>query len=377
MQSKTGIEHSCPEDSSSDRFCSGNFAFAQYFADEEHHDLIYSTCLKIETALSEVSIWEDNELIHQCNLKFAEQDLLFQFLEQNPHFLERQFGANLSEWQRLQRDVFNTKLETLLDWESEEWLRRKRPTLIYTPEVQGLIQLMAIGFAGLYYYVGLLLWVLHESGQYQRQELTPVYLGGKGSRVLHWLDYTGRFSRDSEINRLLSRMLNRGAGFREMTEPTRLSQHPGDEVACGLVLNSTELRKPIQRVKNVILLGETCELNGQTMSWNTCIDPNENIESLRVSKVEQFSRFLTDFHAALEELQIEGILPLQPNRPSWKFSDSDFLWHEICHTTNHQIQNQLAKDHPNPWRLEPVFILVLKGMLGYLGQQWAEHHRAH
>jgi len=157
LQSKTGIEHSCPEDSSSDRFCSGNFAFAQYFADEEHHDLIYSTCLKIETALSEVSIWEDNELIHQCNLKFAEQDLLFQFLEQNPHFLERQFGANLSEWQGLQRDVFNTKLETLLDWESEEWLRRTRPTLIYTPEVQGLVQLMAIGLASLYYYIGLLL----------------------------------------------------------------------------------------------------------------------------------------------------------------------------------------------------------------------------
>jgi len=290
LQSKTGIEHSCPEDSSSDWFCSGNFAFAQYFADEEHHDLIYSTCLKIETALSEVSIWEDNELIHQCNLKFAEQDLLFQFLEQNPHFLERQFGANLSEWQGLQRDVFNTKLETLLDWESEEWLRRTRPTLIYTPEVQGLVQLMAIGLASLYYYIGLLLRMLYNTRQYERQELTPVYLGGKGSRVLHWLDYTGRFSRNSEINSLLSRMLSRGAGFRDTSEQTRLSQQPGDEVACGLVLsstpNSTKLRKPTQKTKDVIILGETCELNGKTMGWNTCVDSNEMVQSFRVLRAE-------------------------------------------------------------------------------------------
>ena len=35
----------------------------------------------------------------------------------------------------------------------------------------GLIQLMTIGFAGLYYYVGILLRILWEENRYQRQQV--------------------------------------------------------------------------------------------------------------------------------------------------------------------------------------------------------------
>ncbi|MDE5091473.1 MAG: hypothetical protein O4750_06800, partial [Trichodesmium sp. St18_bin3_1_1] len=86
LQVTTGIEHICPEVDNLKYFRSKNAAFAQYFADMEGFDLVRTTCIYMRRETSDISVWYNNELIHQCSVLFAGRHLLSDFLELNPNF---------------------------------------------------------------------------------------------------------------------------------------------------------------------------------------------------------------------------------------------------------------------------------------------------
>ena len=115
----------------------------------------------------------------------------------NPLFLERRFEVNLSDWKGLKGEAFNAKLDVLLRLGGDNWLHNIKPYIEDEQDFHGLIRLTAIGAAGLYYYVGIMLKVLHQEGKYKRDEITPVYIGGNGSRFLNWLAEGGKFSNKS------------------------------------------------------------------------------------------------------------------------------------------------------------------------------------
>ena len=77
----TGVKHFCPEQDNLDYFRTESLAFAQYFADEEEHNLVRSTCIDIGGGTSDISIWENNELVHQCSVRLAGRQLISQFFE--------------------------------------------------------------------------------------------------------------------------------------------------------------------------------------------------------------------------------------------------------------------------------------------------------
>ena len=258
LQEKTGIQHLCPEVSDADNFCTESLAIAQYFADIEEHDLVNTTCIDMGGGTSDISIWEENNLVHQCSVQLAGRDIFSQFLEKNPKFIEQRFEVSSSEWKGLRREAFNAKLDVLLRLEGENWLKNKKVLIEEEKDFQELIQLTAIGTAGLYYYVGILLKVLHKEEKYSKSDITPVYIGGNGSRFLNWLAEGGSFDKNSEINELLSRIMSKGSDFEDTEEVTRLSQRPKDEVACGLVIKETKLLGLGKKIKDPLIAGENC-----------------------------------------------------------------------------------------------------------------------
>ena len=97
---------------------------------------------------------------------------------------------------------------------------------------------------------------LNKRKKYQSREITPVYIGGNGSRLLNWLAERGKFLPSSEVSDLLSQMLTKGSGFEDrILEKTRLSQRPKDEVACGLVLGRTRLTGLGKKTKDPLIAG--------------------------------------------------------------------------------------------------------------------------
>ncbi|RAM51511.1 MAG: hypothetical protein C6Y22_10615 [Hapalosiphonaceae cyanobacterium JJU2] len=373
LEEKTGVKHTSPEIDNLDDFRSESLAVAQYFADHEGHDLVNTTCIDVGGGTSDISIWEEEALVHQCSVLLAGRDLFSQFLELNPKFLERRFGIEAAEVKGLKGTAFNPKLDVWLRLEGDNWLNNKKAFIADEPDFQGLIQLTAIGTAGLYYYVGILLNTLHKEGKYQRQEITPVYMGGNGGRFLHWLSETGQFDRNSEINLLFSRMLSKASGFKDTEVPTRLSKNLKDEVACGLVLKDTKLTGLNRKTKDPLIAGEQSEINGRTIDWNSRLqleEDEEEIDKFAIPKLVQLPKFIYDFHVALRELEIEGIKPLQGYRRSLDLQDNEKLWRD----TNRELTNVLLKirGKSENIRFEPPYILGLKALLRVLGKEWAE-----
>ncbi|HLO85397.1 MAG TPA: hypothetical protein VK203_10350 [Nostocaceae cyanobacterium] len=372
LTTKTGIKHNSPQVSNLDYFRSESLAVAQYFADQEEHDLVYTTCIDVGGGTSDISIWEENILVHQCSVLLAGRDLFSQFLEMNPKFMETRFKISPNELRGLKGTVFNPKLDVWLRLNSENWLNSQRAYVADQADFQGLIQLTAIGIAGLYYYVGILLKVLHTEGKYKLDQITPVYLGGNGGRFLHWLAEGGRFDQHSEINELLSRMLSKGAGFEDTEVTTRLSQNLKDEVACGLVLNQTRLQGLKKNAKEILIAGECCEINGRAVSWDSrleLLDHEDKIEEYTISQLEIIPKFLYDFHMALRELSIEGVKPLEGYTRNPDPESNKKLWGD----TKRELSKILLeiKGKSDDIRQEPPYILALKALLRVLGKEWA------
>ncbi|PSB04279.1 hypothetical protein [Merismopedia glauca] len=370
LHAQTGITHLCPEVDELDYFRTESLAIAQYFADREGYDLVGSTCIDMGGGTSDISIWEDNQLLHQCSVQLAGRDLFSQFLELNPKFIQK-FDVKANELQGLKEGNFNAKLDVLLRLESDNWLK-KIAFLQEDPEFQGLIRLVAIGTAGLYYYVGTILGVLSKEEKYQRNEITPVYVGGNGSRLLNWLDVRGKFDRNSEINELFSRMLSKGSDFEDTEEKTRLSQQPKDEVACGLVLSDTKLQGLKKKAKDPLIAGENCELNNELINYQDRLEFDGEIKNFKISRdLEQLKRFLYEFNLGLRDLEIEGITPMPGFRPKVGLESSydSQLWRN----TLRELDNTLLKIKGNSEniRVEPPFILALKALLRVLGKEWA------
>ena len=376
LQAQTGIRHICPKPEDVELFKTESLAIAQYFADREGFDLIRTTCIDMGGGTSDISIWYENQLIHQCSVLLAGRHLLSDFLELNPQFLAQLFELELKEWDRLAEDKFSAKLDVLLRLESEDWLKNKRDFAEDDPKFQGLLRLMAIGMGGLYYYVGTILGVLEQEGKYQSREITPVYIGGNGSRLLNWLAERGKFTPSSEVNDLLSQMLTKGSGFDDrIPEKTRLSQRPKDEVACGLVLGRTKLTGLGKKTKDPLIAGEYCEINGKPIEWRERLEFKGNIQQLKIPDLVQLRTFLDDFHVSLKELEIEEILPLQDYElgdepgvePESTYNKA--LWRD----TERELTNVLLsmKGETDDIRVEPPFIMGLKALLRVLAKEWA------
>jgi Caspase domain len=365
LETKTGINQNCPDAGNLQYFRSESLAFAQYIADFEKYDLLSSACILIEKAVSNISIWLNNNLIHQCSVMLGEYDLFYQFIEMNPMFCQKL--ENDSRWQ------WGSKLlDIWLRLEGNRWLNNKRIFAEKDPEFQGLIQLMAIAVSGLYYYIGTVLNVLKNEEKYNRSEISSIYIGGSGSQFLNWLAEAGQFDRNSEINYLFSEILKKASGFQNIEGVTILSSRPQDEIACGLVLNQSKLHGLTSRAKDPLISGETCQINGRVIDWSSRLELeyDVDIKEFKITQLRQLSKFLRDFHMSLQELHIETIKPLENYRSNQSLNANEKLWEEIEKELS--LLLLYFRGNSNNIRWQPPFILGLKALLRVLGKQWAE-----
>ncbi len=148
LQEKTGIIHNSPVLNNLDYFRTESLAFAQYFADLEDLSLVNATCIDMGGGTSDISIWENNKLVHQCSIQLAGRDLFSQFLELKPEFLDQNLQLNNWGFKHLKGRFFITALDHFLRMNSDYWLKNQRIFVEDNSEFQGLLRLIAIGFLG-------------------------------------------------------------------------------------------------------------------------------------------------------------------------------------------------------------------------------------
>jgi hypothetical protein len=368
LQSETGIDQVHDRDNF---FCSENIAMARYFAFKEDCDLVRSVCVNLSDSISDISIWQSNNMIHQCLIQLGSHHLLSQFLAQRPVLIARWFKRPMEEWLDLAEDKLKAKIDLLLRHESERWLKDDRPELEDDKDFQGLIRLMAIGTAGIYYYIGLILATLVAEGKYTETKTPSVYIGGSGSRLLHWLDHGGVFTRRSGINELFRRMIADGSNLQEITSSdTQISQRPKDEVACGLVLDKSKLRGLDRNAKDSLIAGENCRINGQNVSFHQRMSFDVN----SIEEPPQFDRlidFINSFNKGIKDLGIEE--EIKPFSQYHKDSGLEPEYAEILFekTMTELHSNMIGLNYSDQTQIEPPFLLGLKALLKVLALEWA------
>ncbi len=238
LGARTGLEHNWL--SQGNPYRSESLAMAQYVSSRQ--DLLYTTCIDMGGGSLDISIWQKNHLIHQCSVQLAGRLLFCQFLKQKPNFLKQQFNLDRSDLPKDSQDVlFFVKLdvilaqkgkeslegnraemndEVILAKKGEEWLGKNPAQMDDDADLQEIMQLSTLGFSGLYYYIGLVLKGLNLEGKHEKQENTPIYIGGNGSRILNWLDMSGTFTPECEAAILLSHMFSRASGYEDRREET-------------------------------------------------------------------------------------------------------------------------------------------------------------
>ena len=144
-----------------------SIVIAKYFANPDFPGTFASgaVCIDIGGATSDISIWRNNRLYSQTSLRFAGRDIFLNLLTENPTFLQR-LGVEKKITAILEGTSGETKryaqTDTLLERDAESWLEHFSHIKREFPANE-FHQLIAIGIAGLLYYVGLLLKYLTEN----------------------------------------------------------------------------------------------------------------------------------------------------------------------------------------------------------------------
>jgi hypothetical protein len=261
-----------------------------------------------------------------------------------------------------------------LRYETDALLKDRIPILRSQQEKQLIefVSLMAISFAGIYHYLGLILRGLREEGSLQKQSAMPVYMGGNGARFMNWLDESGSFSKGCDSDELMEAIQAMSAGFAEASgsnATTTLSNAFKDETACGLISKGVNLKGVFDPRKDRMFAGESLNINGRIYgALERVTEPEEGtVATYELASTDELKRFIANYDEALRKLQLTSLLPMA------RLTNPTRLWSEIDTEIRKACLERVDKEF-NDLEPEPPFISGLKALSRVLSREWAERY---
>jgi hypothetical protein len=376
----TGIVHQFVEDGGEGGLQTEAVAFASYFGNYLDRAMVHTACLDIGGGTTDVSIWQDNTLLHQVSIPFAGRDLGTQLMQLKPAFIRLLFSGNSAgeiandETTHKQDPNFNSYLDNRLRYGSETLLKDRMPILRAQQETQlvEFASIMSICFAGIYHYLGLVLRGLSNEGLLKKQTAMPVYMGGNGARFMNWLDESGSFSKGCDSDELMEAIQTMSAGFAEgsgSNATTTLSNAFKDETACGLISKGVNLKGVFDPRQDRMFAGENLTINGSTYGVLDRVTEPENgtVKSYEITSTNELRRFIDNYDEALKNLKLTSLLPVS------KLIEPTRLWSDIETEIRKGCLERIDKEF-NDLEPEPPFISGLKALSRVLSREWAERY---
>ncbi|MFM7193136.1 MAG: hypothetical protein ACKOX2_20330, partial [Microcystaceae cyanobacterium] len=137
-----------------------SIAFAQFFGDILGKDLVHTTCVDIGGGTSDISLWQNNDLIHQASVPYAGRDIFHQILKPNLAFMGEIFGLSSEDAESLKKQLnvrtnFNSAFDTYLRGNADQILTNGYVMNADKPRSREFRSLVAFSIGGLYHYLGL------------------------------------------------------------------------------------------------------------------------------------------------------------------------------------------------------------------------------
>ncbi|MDE0636816.1 MAG: hypothetical protein OXI43_13345 [Candidatus Poribacteria bacterium] len=307
-----------------------------------------AVCIDIGGETSDISIWQDNTLRWQTSIRFAGRHIFLDLLKHKPTFL-RDVGVTEQEIPALRNpNDFYSQADALIDASintSPKDLKAKFGIYGGKIEATPFVPLIGLGISGLFYYVGLILNYLSREPGFGKT-MPNIYIGGNGSRILHWLA-NGEFKPDSASCGPLKDILLTASGFDPKSLfDLEITPNPKHEAAAGLVDQRTILKSTERQFD--FLAGEVFTQNGKDYEWTELLTAERLGKGLRSGdKLVEIETFIEKFNAGLGKERI---------------CFNAILKHKLISGLNSNLQN-LAFTSPRERIVEPLFILVLKDLL--------------
>ena len=317
-----------------------------------------SVCIDIGGETSDISIWQDNTLCWQTSIRFAGRHIFLDLLKHKPNFL-RDTGVTEQGIPELRNpNDFYSQADTLIDASinnSPKDLKAKFG--IYGGKIKStpFVPLIGLGISGLFYYVGLILNYLSRETEF-RKTMPNIYIGGNGSRILHWLA-NGEFKPDRDSCGHLKDILLTASGFDPKSLfDLEITPKPKHEAAAGLVDERTILKSTERQFD--FLAGEVFTENGTDYEWTELLTAERLGNGLRSGdQLVEIETFIEKFNAGLGKVLDQPI-----------YFDA-VLKHKLIGGLNGALQN-LAFTSSKERIVEPLFILVLKDLLRRETADW-------
>ena len=317
-----------------------------------------SVCIDIGGETSDISIWQDNTLCWQTSIRFAGRHIFLDLLKHKPDFL-KDVGVTEAGLPELPNpNDFYTQADTLIDAlinNSPTDLKAKFG--IYGGEINAtpFVPLIGLGISGLFYYVGLILQFLGEENKF-RKTMPNIYIGGNGSRILHWLA-NGEFKPNSHSYGHLKNILLTASCFDpESYFDLEITPNPKHEAAAGLVDEGMILEAP--NTEFDFLAGEVFTENGRDFLWTELLTAERLGNGLRSgNQLMKIETFIKEFNAGLGKALGQSV-----------YFDAA-LRHKLAGGLNGALQT-LALTDSGERIVEPLFILVLKNLLKLETENW-------
>ena len=317
-----------------------------------------AVCIDIGGETSDISIWQDNTLCWQTSIRFAGRHIFLDLLKHKPNFLS---DAGVTE-QRIPAlpnpNDFYSQADTLIDSlinNSPKGLKAIFGTFGGKIKTTPFIPLIGLGISGLFYYVGLILNYLSRETEF-RKTMPNIYIGGNGSRILHWLA-NGEFKPNSPSGVDLKDILLTASGFEpESFFDLEITPNPKHEAAAGLVDERTILESTERQFD--FLVGEVFTENGDNKAWTELLTAERLGNGLRSGdRLVKIETFIEKFNAGLGKTLGQSV-----------YFDAA-LRHKLAGTLNGDLQN-LALTDQGKRIVEPLFILLLKNLLKLETTNW-------
>jgi len=375
----TGIRHQLNKKGGEGGLQTEAVAFASYFGNFQNRQMVHTSCLDIGGGTTDISVWQENRLIHQVSVPYAGRDISSQLLRRKPSFVKSLFPPSLTseihddEARARQDRNFTSRLDNIMRYGSDELLSGRLDMLVNQSSslqvpLQHFLSLLSVSYGGLYYYLGKVLKTLRIEGKLTRKTPTPVYVGGNGGRLLNWIDASSSFQKGGDIDRLLESLQLKASGCQEGRAATTLSEAYKDETACGLISEGVNLSGDFDPRDDVMVSGSNLRIN--SLEFGECDRvqiPHSvvQIERYELSDLCALKQFVLDYDATLAELRISNLLSVV------QLCQLDSLWDQVETEVRSLCLARVGLD-VSDLEPEPGFILGLRALSNTLGRLWAE-----
>ena len=321
-------------------------------------------CIDIGAGTTDISVisGQPAQIVYHTSIQYAGR-YMFKPIYDNYELFA---GSNSAEYVNVddeeQRDAL---IDTDMRQHSEEYLD---DLLNKTGQesVKSVLQGAQLATAGLFYYLGELLGVLHREEHYKEDKLPDIFIGGNGSRIFRWL--TG--GTDIEYNprlAVLEKMLADASGLKtDRTFKLNFSHYPKVEVASGMItaqpsaetafFDEEQINRNLfgrdakdEFICNSVLAGAEYLEDGTPTESASFLNAHDIRKGIRVVDTEEFAKFIERFNEA-PNLWLDGI-PF----------DRDAAV-ELIRGANSFFVGLRGKDEKKIF-VEPVFIVELKYLM--------------